>query len=112
MLNRAVHIDSDLNIVGSFLYWEVISQLKQAAKQANDVDYFVVDVVVQDPHLEQITSQLMRSTIWFDLTNGAALCSHYDDGLSFHSFKSLSQVSVVHSYLRICNTEISNSLTQ
>lgn len=87
-----VHAEKDFEVEGSFLFWEVITQLKQAASQASDVDYFVVDVVMQEPFLDRVTNQLARSTIWFDLTNGATFCSHFDDGLFFHSFKDLSQV--------------------
>jgi hypothetical protein len=48
-------------------------------------DFVVVDTLLKPPALEQISNYLLRSTIWFDVTNGAALVAHLDDGLVLQS---------------------------
>jgi hypothetical protein len=82
----------------SFLDPGVIAHLSDLNQHASDADYFVVDSVLQSEALQHFSSLLLHSTVWFDLTNGFAFCTHHDDGLHFSSITSLAQVS----FLLIC----------
>jgi hypothetical protein len=64
---------------------EVVDQLQQ-------MDFVVVDTVLRPKALQRLTDYLLRSTIWFDVTNGAALVSHMDDGLVFEGLQRLGQL--------------------
>lgn len=45
-----------------------------------------VDGILTEPALAALSSALLLSTIYFDLTNGQAFVSHDDDGLAFNVF--------------------------
>ena len=60
--------------------------------QAND--FIVVDVILKEAALQELSRLLLSSTVWFDVTNGAAFASHHDDGLTFRSVQTLVQVQI------------------
>jgi hypothetical protein len=50
-----------------------------------------VDELLTEPALAALSSTLMLSTIYFDLTNGQAFVAHDDDGLAFDAFRKASE---------------------
>lgn len=76
------------------LHWGAINQLKEVSMQSalDRNDYIVLDVIMQQNALQDLHASLLNSSIWFDVTNGAAFVSHHDDGLMLSSVMSLAQV--------------------
>lgn len=91
VINFLLHSEEDSIDQSSLFHWGVIQHLINVSKQTADNDYFVVDIVLQERSRQLLADMLLESTVWFDSTNGQALCSHLDDGLSFPSINSLSK---------------------
>ena len=93
-LNRALHIGNDPNIPADKLVHQgAMKYLNSLRREVDQHDYLVVDVILQDNAMKQLSKLLLSSTVWFDVTNAAAFVSHHDDGLVFPSLHTLVQVN-------------------
>ena len=52
---------------------------REVVLQLEDNDFIVLDGVLKQSTVNSITNFLLKSTIWFDVTNGGALAAHFDD---------------------------------
>lgn len=68
-----------------------LKQLRSISDELLRNDFVVVDVILQPTAFQRMSEYLMRSTIWFDCTNGLAAVAHFDDGLVDDSFAHLAQ---------------------
>lgn len=97
-LNRLVHlapsgvIDSSTSLVhaGAMQY------LRSLRGELHTHDFLVVDVILQQAALRSISRTLLTSSVWFDVTNGAAFAAHHDEGLVFPEVHALVQVRNVY----------------
>jgi len=69
-----------------------LKQIGTASQQLNNADFIVIDVILQQHILTELSQLLLESTIWFDSTNGECFVSHFDDGLVYPQFKMLAKV--------------------
>eukprot|EP01034_Spumella_vulgaris_P023136 gene23136-29329_t len=92
-LNRAVHISEEDADVEDLTHRGAISYLQGVATtaDADRSDFMVVDVLLKDDALRQMSTALLTSTVWFDATNGICFVAHSDDGLVLPSVKVLAQ---------------------
>lgn len=91
--NRAVYIhENDANLL-QLTHNGALKYLQSIAGDTEKSDFMVVDVLLQEPALRAISTALLSSTVWYDVTNGDTYVSHSDDGLGvFESVKTLTQV--------------------
>jgi hypothetical protein len=79
--------------VTNLTFPEALQQVHLAVDALLDTnDFAVVDVVLQKAAISHLAGLLLSSTVWFDVTNGKAFASHWDDGLIFPEFRQLAQV--------------------
>lgn len=95
-LNRAVHISSQDADAASLTHTGAIKYLQSIAGggDTEKSDFMVMDVLLQDQAMRDMSTALLTSTVWFDVTNGGSFVSHPDDGLVFESVKTLTKVRV------------------
>lgn len=90
-INRLITIQENENHNQLYLQKGLIRHLKGLRDHLESSDFLVIDQVLHADVIDQLSSILLKSTIWFDVTNGAAFCSHHDHGLVHHQFQFLSQ---------------------
>lgn len=106
-LNRLVHLEPDSGLAAEALvHAGAIQYLHSIRNELQTHDFVVVDVILKDAALRELSRLLLASTVWFDVTNGAAFAAHHDDGLAFPSLHTLVQVNTMHLYffLSFCGT--------
>ena len=92
-LNRVVHLEQDAGLsADSLVHAGAIQYLHSIRSELQAHDFIVVDVILKDLAMRQLTRLLLSSTVWFDVTNGASFAAHHDDGLVFPSVHTLVQV--------------------
>lgn len=93
-LNRLVHLPQEGGAIdtSSLVHAGAMQYLKSLRKELLTHDFLVVDVILQEAALRSISRLLLSSTVWFDVTNGAAFAAHHDEGLVFPAVHSLVQV--------------------
>lgn len=93
-LNRLVHLPQESSAFDttSLVHSGAMQYLKSLRKELLTHDFLVVDVILQEAALRSISRLLLSSTVWFDVTNGAAFAAHHDEGLVFPAVHSLVQV--------------------
>ena len=113
-VNRLVHLESDHTLTAdSLVHQGAMQYLKSLRSELHSNDFIVVDVILQTAALNELSRLLLSSTVFFDVTNGAAFASHADDGLVFKSMQSLVQVYFsLWFYLPVClYFELSDKVT-
>ena len=92
-INRVLHIAKDPSTALSTLtHAGALQRLSDVASVLRTNDFVVLDIVLEQRASMVMSSILLSSTIWFDVTNGQAFASHSDDGLVYSVFYDLSQV--------------------
>lgn len=92
-LNRLVHIERDSVANDNYIYMGAAKYIMSIAPNIYKSDFAVVDIIVTPEVLTSLASVLLKSTFYYDVTNGISYVSHYDDGLVHPSFGKLAQVS-------------------
>lgn len=93
LLNRVVHLQRDEGVAADALvHAGAIQYLHSIRNELQSHDFVVVDVILKDAALRELSRLLLSSTVWFDVTNGAAFAAHHNDGLAFPSVHTLVQV--------------------
>jgi hypothetical protein len=92
VVNRVIHQQTNFLNSTELFYWRALSQLSAVSTRTKDADYFVFDNLLRESAAKDLLILLLYSTIWFDVSNGYALFSHYDDGLWFPIISSFAQV--------------------
>lgn len=85
-LNRLLYVvpDTPTLLVGNALHAGALPQLALMAQQlSGTADFMVLDGAVQQERIGALRNQLSLSSVWFDVTNGAAFAAHSSDGLDF-----------------------------
>lgn len=101
-MNRALNIAEDLHVSADELVHQgAMNYLHSIRREVDKHDYLVVDVILQDAAMKQLSQLMLSSTVWFDASNGAAFVSHHDDGLVFPTVHTL--VKVYRWYLNTSN---------
>eukprot|EP01038_Epipyxis_sp_PR26KG_P005866 gene5866-8090_t len=75
----------------SYFHLGAVQRLISVIDIITQNDFFVLDTIIKNEYIHKLNIMLMKSTIWFDVTNGNAFASHYDDSLYFKSFSYLAQ---------------------
>ena len=91
MLNRVVQVSTRDADVANLVHLGAIKYIQSIADTLT-ADFNVVDVLLKDSALLEISKALLTSTIWFDSSNGLGFVSHHDDGLVLESIRTLTQV--------------------
>lgn len=94
MLNRVVQVSTRDADPENLVHLGAVKYIQSIA-DALTADFTVVDVLLKDAALAEMTRALLTSTIWFDTTNGFSFVSHHDDGLVLESIRSLTQVCLI-----------------
>ena len=93
LLNRLVHLQEDPGLgAEALVHAGAIQYLHSIRNELLAHDFVVVDVILKEAALLELSRLLLSSTVWFDVTNGAAFAAHHNDGLAFPSVHTLVQV--------------------
>lgn len=93
-LNRAIYISPDETWLNpsEFIFQGALNKMKNAGQALAENDFLVLDVILQKQTLAALSDLLLRSTIWFDVSNGISFVSHCNDGLVHPSFGILAKL--------------------
>ncbi len=115
-LNRALYLAEDSADAHDLMHLGAAQHLQSVAQSSlRENDFLVVDVLLREPAMRQLSAALLTSTVWFDSTNGLSFAAHFDDGLVLESVRNLAQVSqplsdTITSYLNLRSNWRSHSL--
>jgi len=65
---------------------KALEQLPKALNELEQNDFAVLDVVVESRVIKDLSSALLKSTVWYDNANGEVFAAHPDDGLHWSEF--------------------------